>query len=152
MVYTIYLHCAFIVVNLFIHFYFLINFACSTLRPVVDAILAEKKPCEIDPARVKDKSMVENNLVHLQEYVERVFEAIINSAVRCPPVLCQIFHDLRECAAKYFPQNREVRYSVVSGFIFLRFFAPAILGPKLFDLSKTETLVSLFISLFFSSD
>lgn len=35
----------------------------------------------------------------------------------------------------------QVRYSVVSGFIFLRFFAPAILGPKLFDLTA-EPLVS----------
>lgn len=118
-----------------------LHYLHSTLRPIVEAILAEKKPCEIDPTRVKDKSMVETNLVNLQEYVERVFEAIINSAVRCPPVLCQIFHDLRECAAKYFPHNKEVRYSVVSGFIFLRFFAPAILGPKLFDLT-TEPLVS----------
>lgn len=118
-----------------------LHYLHSTLRPIVDAILAEKKPCEIDPTRVKDKSMVETNLINLQDYVERVFEAIINSAVRCPPVLCQIFHDLRECAAKYFPHNKEVRYSVVSGFIFLRFFAPAILGPKLFDLT-TEPLVS----------
>lgn len=122
-----------------------LHYLHSTLRPIVEAILAEKKPCEIDPMRVKDKSMVETNLVNLQEYVERVFEAIINSAVRCPPVLCQIFHDLRECAAKYFPHNKEVRYSVVSGFIFLRFFAPAILGPKLFDLT-TEPLVSEFPS------
>lgn len=30
----------------------------------------------------------------------------------------------------------------MSGFIFLRFFAPAILGPKLFDLT-TEPLVSV---------
>lgn len=118
-----------------------LHYLHSTLRPTVDAILAEKKPCEIDPMRVKDKSMVETNLINLQEYVERVFEAIMKSAVRCPHVLCQIFHDLRECAAKYFPHNKEVRYSVVSGFIFLRFFAPAILGPKLFDLT-TEPLVS----------
>ncbi len=30
--------------------------------------------------------------------------------------------------------NKEVRYQVVSGFVFLRFFAPAILGPRLFKL------------------
>lgn len=120
-----------------------LHYLHTTLRPIVESILAEKKPCEIDPMRAKDKSMVESNLVNLQEYVERVFKAIINSAVRCPPVLCQIFHDLRECAAKYFPHNKEIRYSVVSGFIFLRFFAPAILGPKLFDLT-TAPLVSDF--------
>ncbi|KAL1377572.1 hypothetical protein pipiens_004154 [Culex pipiens pipiens] len=128
-----------------------LHYLHNTLRPIVEEIFAEKKPCEIDPARVKDKSMIDTNLVNLQEYVEKVFEAITKSAVKCPPVLCQIFHDLRECAAKYFPQNREVRYSVVSGFIFLRFFAPAILGPKLFDLTtepvdeqttRTLTLIS----------
>lgn len=118
-----------------------LHYLHSTLRPIVEAILAEKKPCEIDPTRVKDKNVIETNLMNLQDYVERVFVAIMNSAVRCPPVLCQIFHDLRECAAKYFPRNKEVRYSVVSGFIFLRFFAPAILGPKLFDLTS-EPLVS----------
>lgn len=124
-----------------------LHYLHTTLRPIVEAIVAEKKPCEIDPMRAKDKSMIESNLVNLQEYVERVFKAIINSAVRCPPVLCQIFHDLRECAAKYFPQNKEIRYSVVSGFIFLRFFAPAILGPKLFDLT-TAPVVSVNHNLF----
>lgn len=123
-----------------------LHYLHSTLRPILDAILSEKKPCEIDPGRVKDKSMVESNLNNLEEYVTLIYEAIINSAVRCPPVLCQIFHDLRECAAKYFPHNKEVRYSVVSGFIFLRFFAPAILGPKLFDLT-TEPLVNTFFEI-----
>ncbi|XP_062712652.1 GTPase-activating protein [Aedes albopictus] len=128
-----------------------LHYLHNTLRPIVEEIFADKKPCEIDPARVKDKGQIDTNLVNLQEYVEKVFEAITRSAVRCPAVLCQIFHDLRECAAKYFPQNKEVRYSVVSGFIFLRFFAPAILGPKLFDLTtepvdeqttRTLTLIS----------
>ncbi|XP_062561540.1 GTPase-activating protein [Armigeres subalbatus] len=128
-----------------------LHYLHNTLRPIVEEIFADKKPCEIDPARVKDKNVIDTNLVNLQEYVEKVFEAITKSAVKCPAVLCQIFHDLRECAAKYFPQNKEVRYSVVSGFIFLRFFAPAILGPKLFDLTtepvdeqttRTLTLIS----------
>ncbi|XP_034483730.1 GTPase-activating protein isoform X2 [Drosophila innubila] len=116
-----------------------LHYLHQTLRPVLSQIVAEKKPCEIDPSKVKDRSAVDTNLHNLKDYVERVFEAITKSAERCPKVLCQIFHDLRECAGKHFPRNREVRYSVVSGFIFLRFFAPAILGPKLFDLT-TERL------------
>ncbi|XP_016971729.2 GTPase-activating protein isoform X1 [Drosophila rhopaloa] len=128
-----------------------LHYLHQTLRPVLSQIVAEKKPCEIDPSKIKDRSAVDTNLHNLQDYVERVFEAITKSADRCPKVLCQIFHDLRECAEKHFPSNREVRYSVVSGFIFLRFFAPAILGPKLFDLtterldaqtSRTLTLIS----------
>lgn len=110
----------------------------TTLRPTLDMVFQEKKPCEIDPAKVKDLNQVEQNLVNLKEYVERIFMAITQSAVHCPVVMCQIFHNLKEAAMTYFPNNREVRYSVVSGFIFLRFFAPAILGPRLFDLTNEQ--------------
>lgn len=67
--------------------------------------------------------------------------AITTSGVRCPPLMCEMFWCLRELAATHFPKNKEVRYSVISGFIFLRFFAPAILGPRLFDIT-TEQIVS----------
>ncbi|XP_035796216.1 GTPase-activating protein-like isoform X1 [Anopheles albimanus] len=128
-----------------------LHYLHATLRPIMEEIFAERKPCEIDPTRVKDTGAIEGNLHNLQEYVGKVFEAITRSAPKCPAILCEIFHDLRECAARYFPANKEVRYSVVSGFIFLRFFAPAILGPKLFDLTtepvdeqttRTLTLIS----------
>lgn len=114
----------------------------TTLRPTLDLVFQERKPCEIDPARVKDQNTIETNLNNLKEYVQKIFTAITQSAVHCPAVMCQIFHDLKESAMTYFPENREVRYSVVSGFIFLRFFAPAILGPRLFDLT-TEQIVSV---------
>lgn len=55
--------------------------------------------------------------------------------------MCEMFWCLRELAATHFPKNKEVRYSVISGFIFLRFFAPAILGPRLFDITS-EQIVS----------
>ncbi|KAL7035982.1 hypothetical protein ACKWTF_008647 [Chironomus riparius] len=129
-----------------------LHYLHSTLRPIVELILHEKKCCEIDPARInREKTSIEQNLNNLHDYVEKVFDAIIRSANKCPRVLCDIFYNMRESATKYFPQNKEVRYSVVSGFIFLRFFAPAILGPKLFDLTaepldsqtnRTLTLIS----------
>lgn len=71
----------------------------------------------------------------------QVFAAITSSYAMCPGAMCRLFDALRQCAARHFPRNAEVRYSVVSGFIFLRFFAPAILGPRLFDLT-TEQIVS----------
>jgi len=76
----------------------------------------------------------------LQGYVKQVFRAITSSALQCPALMCEAFHQLQQIACSCFPINNEVRYSVISGFIFLRFFAPAILGPRLFDLT-TETIV-----------
>ncbi|CAG9864398.1 unnamed protein product [Phyllotreta striolata] len=123
----------------------------KTLRPTLELILNEKKPCEIDQTRVKDANTVANNLTNLKHYIQKIFEAITQSAVHCPALMCQIFYNLKECAMKHFPDDKGVRYSVISGFIFLRFFAPAILGPKLFDLTsqpldnqtgRTLTLIS----------
>ncbi|KAJ0181311.1 hypothetical protein K1T71_003396 [Dendrolimus kikuchii] len=110
----------------------------SVLRPTLAAVLAERRPCEIDPARVKPTAAVAANLANLKDYVERVFAAITSSYAMCPPAMCRLFDALRQCAARHFPCNAEVRYSVVSGFIFLRFFAPAILGPRLFDLTTEQ--------------
>ncbi|XP_011349095.1 ras GTPase-activating protein 3 isoform X2 [Ooceraea biroi] len=115
-----------------------LHYLHSTLRPAMEQVFLEKKPCEIDPARVKDGNTIETNLANLKEYVERVFTAITTSGVRCPPLMCEMFWCLRELAATHFPKNKEVRYSVISGFIFLRFFAPAILGPRLFDITTEQ--------------
>lgn len=114
----------------------------KTLRPTLELIFNEKKPCEIDPTRVRDPNVIAANLANLKFYIQKIFEAITQSAVHCPALMCQIFHDLKECAMMHFPENKGVRYSVISGFIFLRFFAPAILGPKLFDLT-TQPVVRL---------
>ncbi|XP_063977127.1 GTPase-activating protein isoform X2 [Diachasmimorpha longicaudata] len=128
-----------------------LHYLHSTLRPAMEQVFLEKKPCEIDPTRVKDANTIQTNLSNLKEYVERVFTAITTSGVRCPPLMCEMFWCLRELAATHFPKNKEVRYSVISGFIFLRFFAPAILGPRLFDITaepidsqtnRTLTLIS----------
>lgn len=44
----------------------------SVLRPTLAAVLAERRPCEIDPARVKPSAAVTANLANLKDYVERV--------------------------------------------------------------------------------
>ncbi|KAF2359296.1 Pleckstrin domain [Trinorchestia longiramus] len=114
----------------------------QTLKCVIDQVIREKKPCEVDPARIPPTENRETNLANLCEYTNSILRSINNSALSCPPVMCQLFSELREHANTHFPNQREVRYSVISGFIFLRFFAPAILGPKLFDITSQQIDVS----------
>lgn len=38
----------------------------ETLRPSIERIVAERKPCEIDPSRVKDKTTIHQNLSNLK--------------------------------------------------------------------------------------
>ncbi|KAE8625545.1 hypothetical protein XENTR_v10006314 [Xenopus tropicalis] len=122
-----------------------------TLKPIIDEICEAHKPCEIDPVKLKDGENFENNKENLKNYVDRIFDVITKSGVSCPTVMCDIFFSLRESAAKRFQGDPDVRFTAVSSFIFLRFFAPAILSPNLFQLSphhpdpqtsRTLTLIS----------
>lgn len=38
----------------------------ETLRPPLERLLAERRPCEIDPARVKDTAVISHNLANLK--------------------------------------------------------------------------------------
>lgn len=93
--------------------------------------------CEVDPNRVHNPEDLERNWRNLIALTETVWKAIAASASRCPPELRMIFRHIRACAEdRYGDFLRTVTYSSVSGFLFLRFFCPAVLNPKLFDLLK----------------
>uniref|UniRef100_A0A2R5LNX0 Putative ras gtpase-activating protein n=1 Tax=Ornithodoros turicata TaxID=34597 RepID=A0A2R5LNX0_9ACAR len=106
----------------------------DTLKVVVAKILSEHLPCEIDPSRLRDKECRKANEANLRRYVNEALSAITRSWVACPWELCDLFAMLRDLAADHFPGRKEVQYSIISVFLFLRFFAAAILGPKLFEL------------------
>ncbi|CDM36954.1 C2 calcium-dependent membrane targeting [Penicillium roqueforti FM164] len=93
--------------------------------------------CEVDPSRIPRQEDLERNWRNLTALTTSVWKSIAGSASRCPPELRRIFRHVRACADdRYGDFLRSVTYSSVSGFLFLRFFCPAILNPKLFGLLK----------------
>lgn len=106
---------------------------CEKLREI-----NEKDPdCEVDPNRVSSQHELDRNWRRLINCTEEVWRAIYNSVQRCPQELRVIFRHIKACAEdRYGDFLRTVKYSSVSGFLFLRFFVPAVLNPKLFGLLK----------------
>ncbi|PWY88481.1 GTPase activating protein [Aspergillus heteromorphus CBS 117.55] len=93
--------------------------------------------CEVDPSRVHRSDDLDRNWRNLISLSTGVWKSIASSASRCPAELRLIFRHIRACAEdRYGDFLRSVTYSSVSGFLFLRFFCPAILNPKLFGLLK----------------
>ncbi|KAL8745499.1 MAG: hypothetical protein Q9190_002380 [Brigantiaea leucoxantha] len=93
--------------------------------------------CEVDPNRVQDAEVLNRNWRSLVALTEAIWKTISDSALRCPLELRRIFRHISACADdRYGNFLRTIRYSSVSGFLFLRFFCPAILNPKLFGLLK----------------
>ena len=98
--------------------------------------------CEVDPSKVKSAQALNRNWGNLITLTMSLWAAISSSAVRCPTELRQLFRHIKSCAeTRYGDFLRTVAYSSVSGFLFLRFFCPAILNPKLFGLLKGESPV-----------
>lgn len=103
----------------------------SRLRTIV-----ERDPdCEVDPVRVRAPEQLERNWSNLINLTSAIWRSISASAANCPPGLRLLFKHIRSCAEdRYGEFIRTVKYTSVSGFLFLRFFCPAILNPKLFGL------------------
>jgi hypothetical protein len=100
--------------------------------------IADRDPdCEVDPVKVGNLNDLDRNWRKLIGYTSECWKCINQSATKCPADLRYIFRHIRACAEeRYGDFLKSVRYSSVSGFLFLRFFCPAILNPKLFGLLK----------------
>ncbi|XP_054450295.1 rasGAP-activating-like protein 1 [Pteronotus mesoamericanus] len=122
----------------------------EVLKPAINRVFEEKKyieldPCKMDLGRTKrlsfkgtpsEEHVREASLGLLTGYLGPIVDAIVGSVGRCPPAMRLAFKQLHRRVEERFPQaaHKDVKYLAISGFLFLRFFAPAILTPKLFDL------------------
>ena len=112
----------------------------DTLAERIRDIDESDPECEVDPNRVRNSEDLQRNWRNLITLTENVWKSIVNSAERCPPELRHIMRHIRACAEdRYGDFLRNIVYSSVSGFLFLRFFCPAVLNPKLFGLLKGES-------------
>lgn len=112
----------------------------DTLSELMRDIDESDPDCEVNPNHVQNPEDLTRNWRNLIALTENVWKSIAISAPRCPPELRMIFRHIRACADdRYGDFLRTVTYSSVSGFLFLRFFCPAVLNPKLFGLLKGKS-------------
>uniref|UniRef100_A0A4W6FP97 RAS protein activator like 1 n=1 Tax=Lates calcarifer TaxID=8187 RepID=A0A4W6FP97_LATCA len=116
----------------------------EVLKPIINRIFDEKKYIELDPCKidlnrtrrisfkgaVSEAEVRDSSVEMLQGYLTSIIESIVGSVDQCPPVMRVAFKQLHKRVEEQF----DVKYLAISGFFFLRFFAPAILTPKLFQL------------------
>jgi len=108
---------------------------------IIEIISTDKRSCELDPFRFenvkegkRDKMIVKNTQT-LIFYVQKIFDAVINSLdVSCPVSFRNMFESIQENIVRKFPDESICKYRGIGGFIFLRFFCPAILTPKAYDI------------------
>eukprot|EP01120_Amphizonella_sp_Union-15-10_P011251 TRINITY_DN4722_c0_g3_i2.p1 TRINITY_DN4722_c0_g3~~TRINITY_DN4722_c0_g3_i2.p1 ORF type:complete len:559 (-),score=111.69 TRINITY_DN4722_c0_g3_i2:132-1688(-) len=112
------------------------------LKPIIQEIFtyAGKRSCELDTVRIESEGGkakdAKKNFKTLMYYVDKFWVAIRDSLKWCPSSFRNIFEHIRITVQQKWPNNEVVSYTAPGGFIFLRFFCPAILGPKLFGLCE----------------
>ena len=117
---------------------------------------AKQELCEVDPTRIEDctDEIIRKNQKRLLNLVQTFWNAIQSSVDKAPVKLRSAMNAIRESVVDRFPNsgNDNLHYAAISGFLFLRFFCPAILNPKLFGIwpempdspttSRTFTLIA----------
>lgn len=110
-----------------------------TLGEKLRAIVAVNPNCEVDPNKVPSNEQLERNWSNLIAHTSSIWQAIATSVSYCPVGIRSILRHVGSCAEdRYGSFIRTVRYTSVSGFLFLRLFCPCILNPKLFGLLDGE--------------
>ncbi|KNC53949.1 Rasa2 protein [Thecamonas trahens ATCC 50062] len=115
------------------------EYLASTLKPVLDAMYASDGHFEIDNARAaRDGTDWQDNLVRLNGMIRLAVDSVLGSLDAMPLQLRFVFAALANAVAAKFPDKPGAPLIAVSGFLFLRFFCPAVMGPKVFGLADAH--------------
>lgn len=103
----------------------------------VRRVVEENKECELDSRVLDDKEKIRCSSTFLLEYMERLWNAIYTTSNDLPDCLKAQWSRLRYTVEKSVdPKDTEAPLNALTAFIFLRFLCPAILNPKLFNLTN----------------
>jgi len=100
-------------------------------------VITTNLSCELCPSLLKENDSLLDNLAHLRGYLLMLLDNVTKSADMIPFSARYIFSKIQENAVKKF-SNPEIKYSLVSCFLFLRFINPALISPLSYCLLSTQ--------------
>lgn len=107
----------------------------EVLMPIVEVINRETQSLEVQKEKLASGEDWKRNIARLQKLTELLLQRIFQSINHCPPPIRNLLAFIREASCAKFPNAPNVKHTSVTSFIFLRFFVPAVLNPKLFGLT-----------------
>eukprot|EP01139_Manchomonas_bermudensis_P014456 Amastigsp_a508501_771.p2 type:complete len:346 gc:universal Amastigsp_a508501_771:1082-45(-) len=103
------------------------NYLINSLKRLVTLLFSSTEGFEVNPAKAEQDEDLVENLNNLMDWCERFVEQIVQTVDASPIQFREICHHLQRETMPKFPKSQHM---VVGGFIFLRFFCPAILAPQ----------------------
>jgi len=104
------------------------------IRRICDHPVEDGASYEVDPAKIPSSESMEKNRERLQSTCSRVLRRILDSLDQTPTEIRAVCNDLQTLVAAKFPSSAQL---CVGGFLFLRYFCPAIVTPHAFRILKS---------------
>ncbi|KAJ3221156.1 Ras GTPase activating protein ira2, partial [Clydaea vesicula] len=117
------------------------EYLLATLKPLMEDLIDRKSDIsfEMDPTRMGPNDVAENNLNNLKLISQGFLDAIIGNVSKVPFKIREVCSYISYIVAQRFP---DARVAAVGGFIFLRFFCPALVAPETTGLIGSQYVVS----------
>jgi len=106
----------------------------TIIKPVILQILDDISIYEIDSSKVTDPELCIKNMNNLIAACQNILQIILSSIDLCPVPFRIVANHMHQESNKQFPNLQQI---AVGGFLFLRFFCPAILSPDSCGLIST---------------
>lgn len=117
----------------------------KSIGPALRAIIGSGEDCEVDPNRIKENDLekrekiLEANHSRLLHWTEKIWSAIYNTSNDMPMPIKNQMKTLRKKLELMCIEDDVARVlNCTSGMLFLRFFCPVILNPKLFNFVRSH--------------
>jgi len=103
----------------------------TTIGPELNELIEEELGLEVDPEKMEEGTDLDEMRWTLMAQSQKILKTILASDVDCPPQFRQLFAHIRKCVAERFPENVN---TTIGGFVFLRFFCPAVSSPEAYGI------------------
>ncbi|OAV90772.1 hypothetical protein PTTG_06083 [Puccinia triticina 1-1 BBBD Race 1] len=120
------------------------SFLESSVGSVIRRICMAKAELEIDPSKLKSslsshqkEKIANENAKELKKISNEIWQSMYINRSKCPNRLRKIFVKIQELVGDAY-DDQDMRLTSISAFVFLRFFVPAILNPRLFNLIQFQ--------------
>ncbi|KAJ1915192.1 GTPase activating factor [Mycoemilia scoparia] len=126
------------------------EFVDDMIGNVIREVIEKSIVCEVDPTRLKAGESTANGWNTLLSLMDKLWRSIERAKHKCPFEMQKIFSNLRQTVQQHYgSDNPNVKYSCITGFLFLRFVCPAIMSPMNFGIieSKPEPKVQRTLTL-----
>lgn len=120
----------------------------TTIGPELNELIEEELGLEVDPEKMEEGTDLDEMRWTLMAQSQKILKTILASDGDCPAQFRQLFAHIKKCVGERFPENVN---TTIGGFIFLRFFCPAVSSPEAYGIVEGTICASSFLLSLFQS-